>query len=200
MTHGRTRHPLALSALAAALALAACSPAPTTESQAVENGEAPAVTGGDAAPAAAPTPLPSSPSATAADAGATTGGDGSDIRLSALSTSDISGAKLDGELACSFAGRDGAALLHAAGNVGSSERAFGVVKLGDTVESVSAPGGYDGMLRGTTFSGRGKTLRIGLGSEESKQGGESPPRAATLTFQRMDRASRSYPGTWTCGP
>ena len=203
MKHLRTPRPLGFSALAAALALAACSPAADNGNETVVNGEASTSAGASVVdtPAAATTPLPSpSASPTPGDEGSTTRGDGSEIRLSALSAGDISGAKLQGELACSFAGRDGAALLHAAGNVGSSDPAVGVVKISDTVETVRAPGGYDAILRGATFSGQGKTIRVRLGAEQPQQGGESPPRAATLTYERMDGASRSYPGSWTCGP
>jgi len=31
-------------------------------------------------------------------------------------------------------------------------------------------------------------------------GAESPPRPATLTYQRADGASRVFQGLWTCGP
>ena len=67
------------------------------------------------------------------------------------------------------------------------------------IERVAARGGFDGMLKGAVFTGRGKTIRIALTGEPT-QGGESPPTPATLTYERADGARRTIQGEWTCGP
>lgn len=197
---GRLRLP---GTIAAALcALAACSP-PRDADNVADAAPEPAVVADSAAPpsvAQAESPQPTSgPSPSAPADGETVGGDGSQIRLSPLGGKDVAGAELSGELACSFGqGRD-ATLLLAKGDVASKERAWGVIKVGDTVERVSAPGGYDAMLRGGSFAGKGTTLRLAL-TGPAAGGGESPPRPATLTYLRADGASRVFRGSWTCGP
>jgi len=129
---------------------------------------------------------------------ATAGGDGSEIVLGPLSPAEIQAAKLAGELACSFE-TAGAVMMTARGNAGSNERAQGIVKVGDYVEPVGAPGGYDAMARGTRFDGKGKTIRIAV-SRAAQSGGESPPRFASLTYDRADGAQRTFKGYWVCGP
>lgn len=133
--------------------------------------------------------------------GATRGGDGSGIVLAPLSAMEIDTAALAGELACGFsAGEAGdAPLLLAKGDVASSNPARGVVKVGDSVEAVAAPGGFDAMLRGTRFSGSGKTIDLAL-TGPATGGGESPPRPAMLTYLRGDGAKRTWTGWWQCGP
>lgn len=131
--------------------------------------------------------------------GATIGGDGSAITLSALSPGDIEGVKLGGELACAFSSADHSTLLLAKGDVGSKDAAQGVVKVADYVERIAAPGGFDAMLKGTSFSGQGKQVRIAL-TGPAIGGGESPPRPATLTYDRADGARRTIAGRWSCGP
>lgn len=150
-------------------------------------------------------PVKMAPDATAADpprdgfGGATAGGDGSQIVLSALTETDLAAATLSGELACSFTAGDGAALLVARGNVRSKEPAQGVIKLIDYAEPVWAEGGFDAMVRGATFSGKGKTITIAP-TGDAIGGGESPPRPASLTFERADGARRVVAGRWNCGP
>lgn len=136
-----------------------------------------------------------------ADGGGEGGGDGSAIVLTPLSAPEIDAASLAGELACSFsAGEAGAApLLLAKGDVASGEPARGVVKVGDYVEPVAAPGGFDAMLRGARFSGAGKTIDIELTGAASG-GGESPARPANLVYHRADGAKRNWGGWWQCGP
>lgn len=179
--------PAHLSALLAALALAACSePAASPEP--------------DAGSPAAVAPAPSSPSVEASGTpGSTIGGDGSEIVLNGLTSADVAGESLPGELACSFSASGDQTLLLARGDVASSDPAVGVVKVGDYVERVAAPGGFDGILRGASFAGRGKTVVVEV-TGEPIGGGESPPRPATLTYQRADGASRTFPGQWNCGP
>lgn len=171
---------------AAILALAACSQQKAEDQAAAPPAPAPATT---ETAAAAPT---------APAAGATVGGDGSEIRLSDLTEADLEANPLSGELACGFAA-DGATLLTAKGVVASKDPAFGLVKVGDYVERVAAPGGFDGMLKGAKFSGAGKTVIVAV-TGPPERGGESPPTPATLTYQRADGAERVYAGTWTCGP
>jgi hypothetical protein len=133
--------------------------------------------------------------------GGTIGGDGSEVVLSSLSAGDLETAKLEGELGCSFTTAiSDAPLLIAKGNVGSKESAWGVVKVGDYVEQVSAGGGFNAMVRGVTFAGKGKSIRIAPTGEKASGGGESPPVPATLTYDRMDGAKREIEGFWTCGP
>ena len=131
---------------------------------------------------------------------ATVAGDGSAIRLSALTAADIEGAKLGGELFCSFEASGGEMLLLAGGDVASASPAFGIVKVADHVEPVSAPGGFDAMIKGARFAGQGKTVVIARTSSQPVGGGESPPYPATLTYQRADGAVRRFTGSWTCGP
>ena len=161
----------------------------------------------DAAGEAASVPPPQ-PTAVAPPVGADTdapaagsdtfGGDGSAIQLDPLDGQDVADAALPGELSCGFL-RDGASLLYAIGTVASEDPALGLVKVSGVVEQVRAPGGYDGILDNPTFTGRGMTLRIRT-TGPAIGGGESPPRPATLTYQRADGASRSFEGQWQCGP
>lgn len=179
---------LAVAVLSTAL-LAACAPADDAAQPAAD------------VPAVAPTPTAADEvaPAPAAPASGTVGGDGSEIVLDTLSEGDISGADLAGELACSFADEGAQPLLYAMGVVGSQDPAQGIVKVAGYVEPVRAPGGFDGMTQNPTFTGQGKTIRI----EETGAaigGGESPPRPATLTYQRADGASRTIEGRWQCGP
>jgi len=151
-------------------------------------------------PAAAPSsPAPVVAVPSAPSESPTVGGDGSAIKLSPLTSADLQAEPLQGELACSFAAGEAAPLLFAQGNVASKEAAQGVVKVGDYVERVAAPGGFDGMLKGAVFSGAGKTIRV-TPTGPAVGGGESPPRPATLTYERADGASRTIAGRWTCGP
>lgn len=168
---------------AAAALLAACSEAPPQPS---EPASAPV-----AAAPAAPTPAPAD--------GETVGGDGSPIVLEPLALADLQGAQLGGELGCSFRTPEDALLLTAMGFVAATEAARGVVKVSGYVEPVAAPGGFDGMVNGATFTGQGKTVVIAV-TGPATGGGESPPYPATLTYQRADGASRVIPGQWTCGP
>ncbi|TZG27727.1 hypothetical protein [Sphingomonas montanisoli] len=169
-------------ALMMALALGACSrPASTNEARG--DNLAQAEDGNIAANEAEPT----------------IGGDGSDIVLSSLTPAEVGSAKLQGELGCSFTATGGDILLIAKGNVGSKDPAFGIVKVGDYVEQVATPGGYDAMINGATFGGKGKTIRIAL-TGPAIGSGESPPRPASLTYDRTDGAQRSFAGQWTCGP
>lgn len=187
------RRRLALgAALAALLGAAACSeqkpaePAAPAETRSVAGVEAVA-------------PPPAAP-AVPASSGETVGGDGSPITLNALSEADVEANPLQGELACSFGGAGATPpLLIAKGDVATKESAFGLVKVGDYVERIAQPGGFNAIVKGGTFSGQGKTVIIAL-TGPAVGGGESPPRPATLTYQRADGAERVFTGLWTCGP
>jgi hypothetical protein len=191
----------ALGILFASIALAGCSE-PIGERSNTANAEnvtSSAVTNTSVENVSAPDPAP--PTAARDDSNSQTlGGDGSPIVLSALSGSDIDSAQLPGELTCSFETSDAGPLLIAKGNVASQERAQGVVKVLDYVEQVSAAGGFNAIIGGATFQGKGKTVRVTLTGDAPTSGGESPSRLATLTYDRADGASRTFPGSWTCGP
>lgn len=150
-------------------------------------------------PPSAEAPVDSGKQEGAVSSQQTRGGDGSEITLNALTEEDMGEANLAGELGCSFTTEDGEVLLIAMGNVASSDAAQGVVKVAGYVERVSAPGGFDGMTASPTFSGKGKTVHIEVTGEPT-EGGESPPRPATLTYDRADGAQRDWQGEWRCGP
>ncbi|MDP2212517.1 hypothetical protein [Phenylobacterium sp.] len=177
------RPAIRFSPFAVVLALAACSPGAEEDTP-------------------TPTPSPAEAPATAAPPGPdaeTVGGDGSAIDLQVLTTEDLSAETLPGELTCSFSGADDQLLLLARGDVASGEPAVGVVKVSGYVERIAAPGGYDAMLDGANFAGRGKTVLVEV-TGPAQGGGESPPRPGALTYQRADGASRLFQGLWTCGP
>lgn len=176
---------------ATTLVLTACSDQRTQDQTA---SALPAAVGSETRTPATPAPAP----AAKQTGGSTVGGDGSEIQLSGLTSPDIQANPTQGELACSFAA-DGATLLAAQGYVASKDAAQGLVKVTGYVERVAAPGGFDGMLKGATFTGAGKTILITV-TGAATGGGESPPRPATLIYQRADGASRVIPGMWTCGP
>ena len=175
-------------ATAIALAVAACS-SPSGNNASTTTADASDSAAVDAPPPAIkPTDEP------------TQGGDGSPIELATLTEADLTGARLDGELACSFA-VDAATppILLAKGNVATQDPARGIVKVGDTIESIAANGGYDAMVDGTNFFAKGLQLRVAL-TGAAQGGGESPPRPAALTLNRADGARRVIAGLWQCGP
>lgn len=176
--------PRTVAAVCMGLLLTGCSPSDTPEAT---------------TPASSAASAPANATAPSAPSTPTVGGDGSDIQLDALTEADVDEASLSGELACSFAIDHAQPLLFASGNVGTDDAAQGVVKVSGYVERVGAPGGFNGMLEGATFSGKGKTIEIAL-TGAATEGGESPPRPATLTYQRADGASRAFDGLWQCGP
>lgn len=191
----RPRHDLRtlfLPATVIALSLAACSSQPSDEKAPTASYDGSVGTESKAAetapPAIKPVDIP------------TRGGDGSPIELTALTAADVGGAKLAGELGCSFAA-DAAAqpLLIAKGNVASTDPARGIVKVGTTIETISANGGFDAIAKGTNFFGKGLQLRVALTGPATGDG-ESPPRPATLTADRADGAQRVFAGLWQCGP
>lgn len=180
--------PVAWAVMLTTCALTACSDPGSPDAAAPASSSPPA-----AVAPQAPAPPASSPAST------TVAGDGSAIQLSALSRAELEAEPLPGELACSFSTDTASPLLVAKGDVASKGAAVGLVKVGDYVERVAAPGGFDGMLKGAVFTGAGKTIRVAPTGPPTG-GGESPPRAATLTYERADGASRVFAGRWECGP
>ena len=193
MSDPRHRLYWSIAAAISGAALSACSETAGLERRTNEVRQQPAADDAAAQPQAARVPADPAQSAT-------TGGDGSPIRLSPLTSSEIEAAQLEGELGCGFAGADDSMLLVAMGDVASNEPSFGVVKVGDHAEPISAPGGFDGMLKDVTFVGKGKSIRVVTTASVPVGGGESPPYPARLTYQRADGASRSFDGLWICGP
>ncbi|MBO9545747.1 hypothetical protein [Caulobacter sp.] len=183
--------------IAAALVLAACSQQKTEDQPAAP--PAPDEVRTPAVAPAVPAPVTAAPNDGAPSNG-TVGGDGSQIQLSPLLRADFEANKLDGELGCGFNSGGGTdPLLYAVGYSGVKEPGYGLVKVGTYVERIVAPGGYDAMVNGTTFSGQGKTIKIAI-TGKATGGGESPAYPATLTYDRADGAKRVIEGTWTCGP
>lgn len=136
---------------------------------------------------------------TASPSDRTIGGDGSPIDLSSLTEDDFETAELAGELGCTFTRPETSPILIAMGVVASQQSSQGIVKVGDYVERISAPGGFDSMTDGVTFSGAGKTVRIDV-TGPPVGGGESPPRPAVLVYDRADGARLTVAGRWICGP
>lgn len=188
ISSGARRRAASVAALMA-LALAACSPQPAT-TPAEPAAAAPIAPGVPATPPETPATAPA----------ATVGGDGSAITLTPLSSADLQSAALQGELGCSFSTPAASSLLVAMGVVASKEPAQGVVKVGDYVERVAAPGGFDAMSKGAVFTGQGKTVTIARTGGAPVGGGESPGYPATLIYDRADGAKLTLAGLWTCGP
>jgi hypothetical protein len=89
--------------------------------------------------------------------------------------------------------------LIAAGNVASKVPAEAIVKVDGALTRVSSPGGFNGIVKGATFTGGGHTLRIAL-TGPATGGGESPPRPAMLRHERDGSTLSSVAGEWVCGP
>lgn len=121
------------------------------------------------------------------------------IALETLSSDDIRSAALGGELGCSFAEPQASPLLVAMGFVASKTASNGAIKVGGRVEPVHAADGFDGMIKGATFTGGDHTVVVAV-TGPAEGGGESPPNPATLTYQRANGASHTLTGRWVCGP
>lgn len=116
----------------------------------------------------------------------------------------IAAAELGGELGCTFTVPDQPGpLLVASGMVADPEGTAQAVGGGDGVplrmEAVEH-GGFDRMINGAEFSGKGFRYAVKLTGEPAVQGGESPPRPARLTVTAPWGARTVLPGAWTCGP
>lgn len=180
------KHALRFFALATVSLAYACTPSSPVEEEPIE------------APATqdpVPIPLPDVTS----EPSETIGGDGSEIMLETLRMGDLDG--LGGELGCSFAETvDADPLLVAKGSVQGDEPNFGRIRNHGFMEHIASAGrGYDSMVEGAKFSGKGLTLTITTG-EEVETGNESNQLSASLLVQRADGAERMIEGVWTCGP
>ncbi|MET0290383.1 MAG: hypothetical protein ABW178_12205 [Pseudoxanthomonas sp.] len=116
-----------------------------------------------------------------------------------MSEQDIEEAKLPGELACSFSEANGASLLYASGDVASKTAAQGVVKFRGGAQRVAAPGGFNGMTRGGSFTGTDLSVELAI-TGATTGGGESPAFPATASFVRNGGERQTLQGTWRCGP
>ncbi|MBN9320005.1 MAG: hypothetical protein J0I28_10000 [Caulobacterales bacterium] len=122
------------------------------------------------------------------------------VSLAPLTEGDITEHPLAGELGCSFTNAQGDLVLLAKGDVGSTAPAQALAKSSVAIDRLTAPGGYDGITGGATFTGPDKTLTVAI-KGPAIGGGESPPRPAALTYARPNNgASQTFEGRWTCGP
>jgi hypothetical protein len=116
-----------------------------------------------------------------------------------LTEADVAAAALEGELACGFTDSDGRLRLIARGNAGTATPAAAIVRLNGTVARLTAPGGFDTIVKRARFAGEDTTIRIEPAGP-AIGGGESPPRPATLTLERVGAEPFATAGDWTCGP
>ncbi|GGB11822.1 hypothetical protein GCM10011491_44670 [Brucella endophytica] len=72
------------------------------------------------------------------------------------------------------------------------------VKVSGYMERIGAPGGFNGMVKGATFTGQGKTIKITI-TGAANEGGESPARPATLVYERACWALGVRPVGLTAG-
>ncbi|RVQ67544.1 hypothetical protein EKN06_06200 [Croceicoccus ponticola] len=135
----------------------------------------------------------------------TIGGDGSELRLDLIDFSADMPFTLKGELSCSFIRTgDARPLLYATGFAGGeAERANGMVSIAGYPTPIvsSEDGGFNAIVDGGRFAGKGIVLDIRRGKAPMPHaGGESPPYPAAMKAMRADGAERSFNGTWNCGP
>ncbi|OLU35447.1 hypothetical protein [Pseudomonas sp. PA27(2017)] len=125
-------------------------------------------------------------------------------KLSPLNESDITGNPVKGELVCTFsAGRS--TFFYVAGNVATKGASEGILKFGDQVMKVHAPGGFDSMQHGNLFKGERVVAEVKLKEkadqpEKAGTDGAASFPAATLTYIRNDSSMRAIEGDWVCGP
>ncbi|NCP12058.1 MAG: hypothetical protein GW859_08925 [Sphingomonadales bacterium] len=174
---------------AAAIGLAACSPASAPDDQADDNAQTSAA---DTTSVADRKPMPAAPDPEAV------AGDRIDLRP--LTAADLAANPLEGELGCSFTATGGSGpLLVAMGVVQTGKTIFGLVKPGDMVERVGAAGDFGDLTRGLRLGGRGIDVTLDRGAERD-DASEQTMHDATLRVDRGDGSRRDYAGSWTCGP
>lgn len=121
----------------------------------------------------------------------------------ALTAEDIEGARLAGELSCSFVERGvRAPLLVASADVDDAARPGGVLKLGSStlrLESAAA-GGFNAMVEGARFVSGDLTAAVMVTSPEPLDDSESPPLAAVLELGSAALGTQRIEGEWSCGP
>lgn len=120
------------------------------------------------------------------------------VGLRPLLPETVEAAGLTGELACSFTARNEMLLL-ARGNVAAAGPADALVRSDAGPVRLQRPGGFDAMIDGGRFDGSGARVHIAL-TGPAVAPGESPPRAATLAFERSGTSPWRVAGEWTCGP
>lgn len=134
--------------------------------------------------------------------------------LEPLGEADISGAALEGELACSFRREEGegqgggeAMLFLGRGDVSDEAGAAAVVRHGGQVIrlTMDGTGGYDAMADGARFTGAGLALAIAPDGgdalpEDPQVAMESPIHRATLTFTPKGAPEQTIAGLYECGP
>lgn len=131
---------------------------------------------------------------------------GSDATLTSLQPVSMQGADmLDGELRCSFQASDsGEPLLIAAADVNPDGRATAAINNdgADLQLYGEQLGGFSGLEEdGGTFAGEGMVIVVGLGAAalDGLQT-EQTSKAATMTINRADGATRTFDGKWVCRP
>jgi hypothetical protein len=132
-----------------------------------------------------PSPTPAPPSSTAPT-------------IAPLTAADLKQAQVAGELACSFTDTGDRLLMIARGDVGG-RTAHAVLRTDRGIARVTAPGGFNAIVRGARFTGGGLTASVAV-TGPATGGGESPPMPATLTVERDGAAPLVTSGDWTCGP
>ncbi len=159
------------------LALAACSPAPVPSPNASEAEPAPIESGITRAPTPSPTP----------------------ITLGRVT--EAAAAQVIGELRCAFLSDASDLLLVGAGDVDKASRATAVVMRGATpvLLTARAPGGFDAMAQGGSFTDAELTASITRGApRETEHEGSS--HTATLSVEAPGSAPVAIDGVWECGP
>ena len=151
----------------------------------------PQTPGGEASPAASPSPSrPAAPGV---------------VLLPILTSEELAGADLSGELGCAFV-EDGATgpVLIAAADVLDDAYAQAVMRLGMAVEPVrmraTDPGGFNAMVRGVEFVGDAFVARIVTTSDTPLDDSEAPPLPARMEFGTADSGTQIAVGQWSCGP
>ena len=128
--------------------------------------------------------------------------------IEALDSADMRAAGLRGELGCSFADGRGRTLLMAMGTVGGTQPGEAIVRIGGAIHRLTAPGGFNAMVKGTSFTGDGLTFTV-KATTPTRGGGESPDQPARLTYTPANTATDGAPkdettlavnGMWQCGP
>ena len=121
----------------------------------------------------------------------------------ALTAEDIEGARLVGELSCSFVERGvRAPLLIASADVDDAAHPAGVLKLGSStlrLESTAA-GGFNAMVRGARFTSGDLSAKVTVTSDAPLDDSEAPPLAAVLELGSAALGTQRIDGEWSCGP
>lgn len=136
-----------------------------------------------------------------------TGPGGPAYELQPMTTDDLEGAEIEGELACAFAINPAAEpLLLARGFVDAPvSKAQMLVKYADLVVqgNASEEGGYDAMVGGASFDTAAMVIEVAIVGDEvedTKGFTESAPRKAMIRVSQAGHEQTMVEGYWTCGP